>query len=181
MINATSSMGSCASSTIIKEVTEVTEVPAVDKPTVDEPTVDKPTVNKETYVAWEKEVITRFFTSEHKVTALIPTDKQPAFVSKEKYILVVDACDAEGGCVSEKVGAGTTEGLPEHQHVQLWHINKKKGDGVRFGYAVDDGIFKHPACDLGGLTNLRQKLAEPVAFAGTPVPWVAGTGDASKL
>ena len=90
---------------------------------------------------------------------------------------MVDACDAEGGCVSEKVGSGAAEGLPEHQHVQLWHIKKKKEDGVRFGHAVDDGLFKHPACDLGGLTNLRQKLGEPVAFAGTPVLWGPEIGD----
>ena len=90
---------------------------------------------------------------------------------------MIDACDAEGGCVSEKVGSGATEGLPEHQHVQLWHFNKKAEEGVRFGHAVDDGLFKHPACCLGGLTNLWQGLGKPVNFAGTPVPWGAGTGD----
>jgi len=155
--------------------------PSAPQATVDKPTADKPiTVDKATYVAWEREVIKAFYTPEHKVTALFPTDEQPAVLSKEKYILVVDACDAEGGCISEKVGSGATEGLPEHQHVQLWHFSKEKEDGVRFGHAVDDGIFKHPACDLGGLTNLRQEMGKPVKFAGTPVPWGAGTGDAAE-
>jgi len=147
----------------------VTQAP-VDKPTADEPMAAKIPVVKATYVAWEAEVIKAFYTSERKVTDLIPTDEQVAVVSKVKYILVVDACDAEGGCISEKVGSGAT-GLSEQEHVQLWHIKKKKEDGVRYGLAVEDGLFKHPACDLGGLTNLRQKLGEPVVFAGTPVPW----------
>ena len=63
----------------------------IDEPTVDKPTVvvDKPiTVDKATYVAWEREVIKAFYTPEHKVTALFPTDEQPAVLSKEKYILV---------------------------------------------------------------------------------------------
>ena len=68
--------------------------PSVTQATVDEHTADKPTddtpitVDKATYVAWEREVIKAFYTPEHKVTALFPTDKQPAVLSKEKYILV---------------------------------------------------------------------------------------------
>ena len=45
-------------------------------------------VVKATYVAWEAEVIKAFYTSERKVTDLIPTDEQVAVVSKVKYILV---------------------------------------------------------------------------------------------
>ena len=63
----------------------VTQAP-VDKP--DEPMAEKVTVNKATYVAWEAEVIKAFYTPEHKVTALLPTDEQVAVVSKVKYILV---------------------------------------------------------------------------------------------
>ena len=68
--------------------------PSAPQATIDEPTVDKPTadtpisVDKATYVAWEREVIKAFYTPEHKVTALFPTDDQPAVLSKEKYILV---------------------------------------------------------------------------------------------
>ena len=49
---------------------------------------EKVTVNKATYVAWEAEVIKAFYTPEHKVTALLPTDELPAVLSKQKYILV---------------------------------------------------------------------------------------------
>ena len=63
--------------------------PSVTQATIDEPTIDKPiTVDKATYVAWEAEVIKAFYTPEHKVTALFPTDEQPAVLSKQKYILV---------------------------------------------------------------------------------------------
>ena len=61
---------------------------AVDKPTANESTVAKIPVDKATYVAWEAEVIKAFYTSERKVTDLIPTDEQAAVVSKVKYILV---------------------------------------------------------------------------------------------
>ena len=61
----------------------------IDEPTIDKPAVDKPImVDKATYVAWEAEVIKAFYTPEHKVTALFPTDEQPAVLSKQKYILV---------------------------------------------------------------------------------------------
>ena len=63
--------------------------PSAPRATVDKPTADKPiTVDKATYVAWEVEVIKTFYTPEHKVTDLIPTDEQVAVVSKVKYILV---------------------------------------------------------------------------------------------
>ena len=69
------------------------------------------------------------------------------------------------------MGGGGTAGLPEHQHVQLWHLGKQKEDGVRFGLAAEEGLFKHPACDVGGLTNLKQKVGEAATFVGKPVPW----------
>ena len=59
---------------------------AVDKPSVDKALGDP--VDKATYVAWEAEVIKAFYTPEHKVTALLPTDELPAVLSKQKYILV---------------------------------------------------------------------------------------------
>jgi len=158
---------------------QVAAAPSAAQATVDKSTVGERTdpIDKATYVKWEADVIKKFYTSEQKETEMLPTAEQIAVVRKVKYILVVDACDEEGSCFSEKVGSGVTDGLPEHQHVQLWHLNKRKNDGVRFGHDVANGIFKHPACDLGGLTNLRQKLGEPVAFVGTAVPWGAGTGE----
>ena len=133
-------------------------------------------VDRATYNGWEAEVIDKFYSNRKEHSALFPTDEKPSALSKEKYILVADACAAQGGCLSDMVGAGTAAGLPEYQHLQLWHGGMQKKDGVRFGL-THDGVFKHPACDLGGLTNLRQKLGETVTFAGMPTPWGPEAGD----
>ena len=118
-------------------------------------------------------MVRRFFVGGRPHTALVPADGAPAVLSKEKYIVVVVA-----GGVADQVAASGTDGLPAHQHVQLWHIGKQKADGVRFGYAADDGVFKHPACDVGGLTNLKQKLGEAASFVGAATAWEgAAAGD----
>ena len=133
-------------------------------------------VDKAAYGAWEAEVVRRFFVGGRPHTALVPADGAPAVLSKEKYIVVVVA-----GGAADQVAAGTPAGLPSHQHVQLWHIGKQKADGVRFGYAADDGVFKHPACDVGGLTNLKQKLGEAASFVGAATAWEgAAAGDARR-
>ena len=134
------------------------------------PAADDGFVDKAAYGAWEAEVVRRFFVGGRPHTALVPADGAPAVLSKEKYIVVVVA-----GGVADRVAAGGTDGLPAHQHVQLWHIGKQKADGVRFGYAADDGVFKHPACDVGGLTNLKQKLGEAASFVGAATA-VGGRG-----
>ena len=41
---------------------------------------------------------------------------------------------------------------------------------MRFGLAAEDGLFKHPACDVGGLTNLKQKAGPPPSL---PFPFAA--------
>ena len=129
-------------------------------------------VDKATYTAWEAAVVKQFYTTERSQTPLIPTKGKPSVLSKEKFILVADACAAEGGgCMSDRVRSGGTAGLREDKHVQLWHLGKQKEDGVRFGLAAEEGLFKHPACDVGGLTNLKQKVGEAATFVGKPVPW----------
>ena len=110
-------------------------------------------VDKAAYSAWEAAVVAAFYDASHRRTPLKPTDGAPSLLTKRKVILVAVADGA-----AEAVADGATDGLPAHQHVQLWHVGKQKADGVRFGYAADDGVFKHPACDVGGLTNLRQKV-----------------------
>ena len=136
-------------------------------------------VDQATYAVWEAEVINMFYSNHKEQSTLIPTDEKPSALSKEKYILVADACAAQGGCLSDMVGAGTTADLPEYQYLQLWHCGMQKKDGVRFGLARD-GVFKHPACDLGGLTNLRQKLGKTVTFAGISTPWGPEAGDTAE-
>ena len=131
-------------------------------------------VDKAAYSAWEAAVVAAFYDASHRRTPLKPTDGAPSLLTKRKVILVAVA---DG--VAEAVADGATDGLPAHQHVQLWHVGKQKADGVRFGFAEADALFKHPACDVGGLTNLRQKAGTPAAFVGTPRPLVLLSATAS--
>lgn len=151
-------------------------------------------VNRATYSAWEKATIAAFYTAEHKRTPLVPTDGSPVVLSKEKLILVVDGVSEEGEAISEAIQAssnkpgtlrssGIKERLPAHAHVQLWHAGKQEADKVRYGLADDDGgLFKHPAFDMGGLTNLKQKLGQQLTFVGTPVLWgEPGLGESADI
>ena len=51
-------------------------------------------VDKATYTAWEAAVVKKFYTTERSQTPLIPTKGKPSVLSKEKFILVADACAA---------------------------------------------------------------------------------------
>lgn len=75
-------------------------------------------VDRDTYTSWEAEVIDKFYSPLKRDTALIPADEKPSALSKEKYMLVADACAAQGGCLSDKVGSGTAAGLPESQSIK---------------------------------------------------------------
>merc|ERR1712241_1086955 len=83
-----------------------------------------------------------------------------ASLSKEKVILV--ALPLSGGDLIEKVsGPLPASELPNKTKLMLWHAGKQKED------KVDDGVFKYPAFDVGGLTNCRQTLGgEPPKFEG---------------
>lgn len=127
-------------------------------------------VSKEEYSAWEKEVIAAFYDGGRTVTQLVPQDGRPAVLSKEKAIVVLLPGD---GLTPEAVARKATD-LPPQRSVQLYHIGKRALDGVSYGLEGD--TFKHPACDVGGLTNYRQRLGEDARFAGDPVP-VGRAGD----
>ena len=107
----------------------------------------------------------------HERTPLMPSDGDPVHLRKEKYILVADASTSSGNPLSAEVAAGASWALPAQTYVQLHHLGKGEADGVRFGYEADAAIFKHPAIDVGGLTNLRQKLGERPAFEEASTKW----------
>ena len=131
-----------------KKSADTADAPAAAAPAA-APTTPEAPVDKAAYQAWERSVCEKFYTADRPPTALLPTDGAPSVLSKEKFILVADAGFAA------QVASGAAGGLPAHQHVQLWHLGKQKEDGVRFGLAAEEGLFKHPACDVGGLTNLK--------------------------
>jgi len=120
-------------------------------------------VSKEDYLAWEKGVIKAFFEPDQRSTALVPTDGACSVLLKEKYILVADALTKDGVCLSRRAEkASSADTLPTKTKIQLWHIGKQAIDGVNLGVA--DEQVNHPACDLGGLTNLRQKIGSVADF-----------------
>lgn len=114
-------------------------------------------VDEEAYRKWEQQVIGTFYDKDCKVSKLVPANGQPAYVMKDKVILVLDPLDVPPG----QIEAGLQQGLPPKQKLQLWHIGNKALDGVSYGLAGSE--FKFPACDLGGLTNYVQQLeAKPL-------------------
>ena len=131
-------------------------------------------VSKAEYAAWEADVVKAFYSNDKSPTELMPVNGAPAKLSKEKIILVADASSTQYTSVSAQVASRAKHGLPPHQHVKLFHAGLQKEDNVRFGLA-DDNVFKHPACDAGGLTNLRQQLGTSVAWIGKPTEWGGST------
>jgi len=117
-------------------------------------------VSKAEYRIWEEAVIHHFFESEPRKTPLVPTDGMPSVLSKQKLILVAigQVSGMEVTNVVEKIGSD----LPAQTKIKAWHVGKGALDSVSFG--VEDGVFKHPACDVGGLTNLRQALGTAASF-----------------
>lgn len=117
-------------------------------------------VTKEVYLQWEAHVIAAFFDSDARRTALVPAEGSPSILRKEKWILVADSL-VDGDEASRRVAESATE-LAAKQSVRMWHVGSGCLDNVSYGL-VDDS-FSHPACDVGGLTNLRQKLGAHATF-----------------
>lgn len=120
----------------------------------------KTDVSKSVYEAWERKVTEAFYVQEKTESDLVPKDGSPAVVSKEKVVVVVLEGD---GAIADMVAAADSSNLPAKDKVQLFHIGKKKADGVSYGLA-ENGKFVHPGIDLGGLTNYQQKLGEKPVF-----------------
>ena len=127
-------------------------------------------VDKAAYSAWEAEVIAAFFTRSHERTPLMPTDGAPVHLRKEKYILVADAASDPGRLrrVVRPPRADLRPAVPPGQ---------TRGRRRALRVREEEGIFKHPAIDVGGLTNLRQKLGERVDFEGPSTSWGPGASD----
>ena len=140
------------------------------------------TASKEEYLAWEAEVVKAFYDAAKKRTLLVPIDGAPAVLSKEKYILVADVLRESGDAASVTVAAGDDAHLSAKAKVKMWHVVNGALEGVNLGVA--DGQFLHPACDVGGLTNLRQKVGSAAVFVDGPegsVQWPSPSVSAETL
>ena len=138
-------------------------------------------VSKEDYLEWEQKVVAAFYEPEERSTSLVPAAGAPSVLSKQKVLLVVDSCDATGsgqrGSPASAVAASAPDGakLRSKDKIKLWHIGKQVNDGVSIGHA--EGTFLHPACDIGGLTNYRQKVGAAGQFVGDGIPWPPDVAD----
>lgn len=115
-------------------------------------------VSKDVYVLWEMELIAKFYTADRPTTRRIPVNCSKAILSKQKHILVLDVCSSEVAALNSE----GVEALPRGDadlKVQLWHAGEQRLGGVTLG--PKDGYYKHPAFDVGGLTNLKQTFGTP--------------------
>ena len=95
------------------------------------------------------------------------------FVRRSQFALVADVA-------SEQVASCDTDSLYEVHSVKLWHIGKQMADGVKCG--LDDETFRHPACDIGGLTSVLQKVGESIEFVNVPpTAWPSGGGTSVEV
>jgi len=95
--------------------------------------------------------------AQQKVTALMPSDGQPAYLLKDKVVLA-----ALDNGVPAQVETRMAANLPGKCKKTLWHIGKQDSDKVTYG--VDGDVFKFPCCDVGGLTNCSQGMSLPIHF-----------------
>ena len=116
-------------------------------------------VSKQKYKDWEKKVVAAFYTPTQLRTNLTPTDGHIALLSKEKFILVVDKKIGKQSASTQVAQANfATLAANKKTKIRMWHIENQALEYVNFG--LEDDLFFHAACDLGGLTNLRQKIAK---------------------
>ena len=121
---------------------------------------------KTTYRRWESSV------REHS-RRLLPTDGCPVVAYRQKVVVVVDFYAEDGRTLSEHVHAASTAAnrkrLPAKHKRSMFHIGNRCAGNVSAGLSDDQALFKHPATDFGGLTNVQQRPGQPLAFVGVPV------------
>jgi hypothetical protein len=122
------------------------------------------TVTRDAYHQWEAQVLASFPDRVVRSTALVPSDGAPSVLRKHKWILVADSHlkDRDMMAASSCVQEGATANLPAKKSIRMWHIGNGCLDSVSYGHS--DSMFKHPACDVGGLTNLPQELGTAATF-----------------
>ena len=113
---------------------------------------------RERYAAWEREVIAAFWGKRGTPAGVVPRPGAPVRAVKSKTVVAVDLHGA-----SARVAASEPDLPPKHK-LMLYHAGLKRPDAVSAGFDAESGTWFHPACDTGGLTNVRQKLGESSPF-----------------
>ena len=129
-------------------------------------------VTKKQYEKWESSIIA-------DNNRIVPCDGEPKLVKRRKVMIVCDfqCAGAKKSMVQmvqmlKRVTPKTMTHLPPKHRIHLHHIGNNCPDAVSLGYerkpsaTSKEGtfVFKHPATDFGGLTNLHQLQGESVSF-----------------
>ena len=114
---------------------------------------------KKKYKDWEKQVHGMYS------ARMRPKPGCPRIMRRNKVIVVVDFVNARGVPMHDRVAQGDAD-VPARHTLQMYHIGRKHLDGVQLGRETRDGadVFKHPALDFGGLTNVIQSVGESLEF-----------------
>lgn len=121
-------------------------------------------ISKEEWEKWEAEVFDAFYDSNARlVTDITPTNGSPTVACRRK-IMLVPVEFSDGQLMTERVKA--RESVPSVRTIKLHHVSGHK-PGVKYGLEAADhrdaNIFKYPALDTAGNSNLRQTLGEDPA------------------
>mmetsp|Transcript_34449 Transcript_34449/g.82641 ORF Transcript_34449/g.82641 Transcript_34449/m.82641 type:complete len:269 (-) Transcript_34449:108-914(-) len=120
-------------------------------------------INKEAYEEWQGKVVAAFYEEGSRCTELFPQTGAPSVLRKRKFILyALEDTGRTASLVELK-----SEDLPEKTSLMMYHVGSQTLDFVSRG--LKEGVFSHPACDLGGLSNYKQKLGEAADFTGEPL------------
>ena len=116
-------------------------------------------ISKKKYLQWESRIV-------ENCKRIVPKTGEPTIARRRKIIVVADMIPKNSKLpMSTLVKNGQLENLPEKHRIPLYHIGNKQLDTVSLGYEQHPHqpgkqVFKHPATDFGGLTNLTQIVGE---------------------
>ena len=120
-------------------------------------------INKEAYEEWQSKVVAAFYEEGSRCTELFPQTGAPSVLRKRKFILYALEDTAKTARLVELKSGD----LPEKTSLMMYHVGSQTLDFVSRGFK--EGVFSHPACDLGGLSNYKQKPGEAADFTGEPM------------
>lgn len=128
-------------------------------------------ISKKKYLDWESRIV-------ENCKRIIPKNGRPTIARRRKVVVVADMISK--GCklpMSELVKSGELVNIPEKHRIALYHMGNEKIDQVSLGYEEHPKqpgkkIFKHPATDFGGLTNVTQIIGEENITFENKTPFV---------
>ena len=116
-------------------------------------------ISKKKYLEWESRIV-------ENCKRIVPKNGKPTIARRLKIVIVADMIPK--GCklpMSVLAKNGELVNIPEKHRIALYHMGNEKIEQVSLGYEEHPKqpgkkVFKHPATDFGGLTNVTQIIGE---------------------